>query len=123
MQSRNRKIITEDDVSELFEVFSHPDVLSLTAYPGAQWEPGGGSSLVHWQECWNSWTSRAHADISVDKSLIVSSSLYLYGEGQMIVLTQFSSVAQSCPTLRPHELQHARPPCSSPTPGKEYWSG
>ena len=30
---------------------------------------------------------------------------------------QFSSVAQSCPTLQPHELQHARPPCSSPTPG------
>ena len=30
---------------------------------------------------------------------------------------QFSSVAQSCPTLRPHELQHARPPCPSPTTG------
>ena len=30
---------------------------------------------------------------------------------------QFSSVAQSCPTLRPHESQHARPPCLSPTPG------
>ena len=30
---------------------------------------------------------------------------------------QFSSVAQSCPTLRPHGLQHARPPCPSPTPG------
>ena len=30
---------------------------------------------------------------------------------------QFSSVAQSCPTLRCHGLQHARPPCSSPTPG------
>ena len=30
---------------------------------------------------------------------------------------QFSSVAQSCPTLRPHELQHTRPPCPSPTPG------
>ena len=29
---------------------------------------------------------------------------------------QFSSVAQSCPTLWTHELQHARPPCSSPTP-------
>ena len=27
---------------------------------------------------------------------------------------QFSSVAQSCPTLWPHELQHARPPCPSP---------
>ena len=30
---------------------------------------------------------------------------------------QFSSVAQSCLTLRPHELQHSRPPCPSPTPG------
>ena len=26
---------------------------------------------------------------------------------------QFSSVTQSCPTLRPHESQHARPPCPS----------
>ena len=31
-------------------------------------------------------------------------------------IVQFSSVAQSCPTLRPHEPQHARPPCPSPTP-------
>ena len=34
---------------------------------------------------------------------------------------QFSSVqsldAQSCPTLWPHEPQHARSPCPSPTPG------
>ena len=30
---------------------------------------------------------------------------------------QFSSVAQLCPTLWPHESQHARPPCLSPTPG------
>ena len=29
---------------------------------------------------------------------------------------QFSSVAQLCPTLRPHGLQHASPPCPSPTP-------
>ena len=29
----------------------------------------------------------------------------------------FCSVAQSCLTLRPHEPQHARPPCPSPTPG------
>ena len=32
-------------------------------------------------------------------------------------MRQFSSVAQSCPTLRPHESQHARPSCPSPTPG------
>ena len=30
---------------------------------------------------------------------------------------QFSSIAQSCPTLRPHGLQHARPLCPSPAPG------
>ena len=28
---------------------------------------------------------------------------------------QFSSIDQSGPTLQPHELQHARPPCPSPT--------
>ena len=30
---------------------------------------------------------------------------------------QFSSVTQSWPTLWPHGLQHARPPCPSATPG------
>ena len=30
---------------------------------------------------------------------------------------QFSSVAQSCPTLRRHEMQHVRPPCPSAAPG------
>ena len=32
-------------------------------------------------------------------------------------LLRFSSVAQSCLTLQPHGLQHARLPCPSPTPG------
>ena len=31
--------------------------------------------------------------------------------------TQFSSVAQLCPTLQPHWLQHARLSCPSPTSG------
>ena len=31
-------------------------------------------------------------------------------------MNQFSSVAQSCPTLRPYEPQYSRPPCPSPTP-------
>ena len=34
-----------------------------------------------------------------------------------IYIVQFNSVAQSCSTLRPHELQLTRPPCTSPTPG------
>ena len=33
------------------------------------------------------------------------------------LIIQFSSVAQSCLTLWPHGLQHAIPPCPSPTPG------
>ena len=32
------------------------------------------------------------------------------------ISVEFSSVTQSCPTLQPHGLQHARPPCPSPTP-------
>ena len=32
-------------------------------------------------------------------------------------MVQFSSVAQSCPALRPYGLQHTRPPCPSPTRG------
>ena len=32
------------------------------------------------------------------------------------VFQSVSLVAQSCPTLRPHELHHARPPCPSQTP-------
>ena len=35
----------------------------------------------------------------------------------VIICIHFSSVAQSCPTLRSHGLQHARPPRPSPAPG------
>ena len=38
-------------------------------------------------------------------------------KGEASIHFQFSSVAQSCPTLRPHESHHARPPCPSPSPG------
>ena len=41
-----------------------------------------------------------------------SSTYYIY------IGVQFSSIAQSCPTLLwTHGLQHTRPPCPSPTPG------
>ena len=33
-----------------------------------------------------------------------------------MISVKFNSVAQSCLTLWPHGLQHARPPCPSPTP-------
>ena len=37
--------------------------------------------------------------------------------GSVFICLCFGSVAQSCPTLPPHGLQHARPPCPSPAPG------
>ena len=46
--------------------------------------------------------------INIQKTKIIISS--------PISSVQFISVAQSCP-LQPHESQHARPPCPSPTPG------
>ena len=39
-----------------------------------------------------------------------------YFSPHMFSSVQFSSVAQSCPTLWPHESQHTRPPCPSQTP-------
>ena len=42
--------------------------------------------------------------------------VYVYIHVYVYVSVQFSSVAQSCLTLRPHESQHARPPCPSRTP-------
>ena len=47
--------------------------------------------------------------------------VYVYTNTYMYIyvymyLVQFSHSVVS-DTLRPHELQHARPPCPSPTPG------
>ena len=39
-----------------------------------------------------------------------------YSKNFHVHYIQFSSVAQLCPNLRPHWLQHARLPCPSPTP-------
>ena len=44
------------------------------------------------------------------ESSLINLSIYIE-----IHFIQFSSVAQSCLTLRPHGLQNARPPCPSPT--------
>ena len=43
--------------------------------------------------------------------------LQLHNYWVCFILITLSSVAQSCPTLQPHESQHIRPPCPSPTPG------
>ena len=40
-----------------------------------------------------------------------------WGQIRGAEVVQLSSLAQSCLTLQPHGLQHARPPCPSPAPG------
>ena len=48
---------------------------------------------------------------------ILSFNLFGWIFNWLYISVQFSSVTQSCPTLcDPHEWQHARPPCPSPTP-------
>ena len=49
--------------------------------------------------------------INIVKTIILPKAIYITNS------VQFTSVTQSCPTLRSHESQHARPPCLSPTPG------
>ena len=56
--------------------------------------------------------------LHVSLSILVSS-VHMPRSGIAGSSVQFSSVAQPCPTLCdwPHESQHVRPPCPSPTPG------
>ena len=55
----------------------------------------------------------------LESILITSSPKCLTFNLSFIFVTafEFSSVAQYCPTLQHHGLQHARPPCPSPAPG------
>ena len=48
---------------------------------------------------------------SLKASILQCSAFFVFSS------VQFSSVTQSCPTLRPHESQYARSPCLSSTPG------
>ena len=64
----------------------------------------------------STWMSSRHFKVNTAKSELLTcpqrtASLHLP------ISVHFSSVAQSCLTLcGPHGLQHARPPCPSPTP-------
>ena len=73
----------------------------------------------------------AQTDTYSNQRLIFNFWVYTWGREQLSILIlppnsiysgwlwtgdQFSSVAQSCPTLRDPMNQHARPPCPSPAP-------
>ena len=72
--------------------------------------------------CPSSWPSsrRCHPTISSSVALF-SLCLQSFPASEKVIKIQFSSVHFShsvvSDSLRPHELQHTRPPCPSPTPG------
>ena len=61
------------------------------------------------------WWAPVHGVTRVGHDLATKSPLNIYI--YIVSSVRFSSVAQSCQNLRPHGLQHTRPPCASPTPG------
>ena len=95
-----------------------------SSIPRSGRSPGGGNGNPLHCCClenpidWEAWRATVHG---VAKTWTRLSSEIATNSRDLKVnrlqrLAQFSSVAQSCPTLRPHESQHARPPCPSPTP-------
>ena len=65
----------------------------------------------------NSWTHGSWLREKSRKYRVHKTSWPILSYSYKILPPQFSSVTQSCLTLQPHELQHIRPPCPSPTPG------
>ena len=75
------------------------------------WWPGMKKWV--WQEAW-------YVQVSLENKIYSCAWSFKWCHWSCIMV-QFSSVQFSCSvtsdTLRPHESQHARPPCPSPTPG------
>ena len=99
--------------------------------------PSGYSSLVSWDECvWaqpgDSGEEAVGGEVLTAQSVLLAVPPALSAAGgppphlacqgpQAVVQVQFSSVQFSrtvmSDSLQPHRLQHAKPPCPSPTPG------
>ena len=72
--------------------------------------------LGHWANTWQSYTNSSRAYQPRSPSSTCLCGKHLCQDHSTGGSVQFShSVVSDC--LQPHELQHARPPCPSPTPG------
>ena len=76
------------------------------------------AALVYTWTSWHGPTAKYWKTVEVTS--LQESEKRGYSQMKRLILdfssAQFSSVSQLCPTLQHHELQHARPPCPSPTP-------
>ena len=83
--------------------------MQTVAWRTCTWTGEQMSSRATWlQKTLGSWVLTSDGSQMSDNKSLLHSRVY--------VPHQFSSVAQSCPTLWPHGLQCNRPPCPSPTP-------
>ena len=55
--------------------------------------------------------------VTVSRSSAVGKFLFVFGRGFNIIIRDQISRSVVSDSLRPHESQHTRPPCPSPTPG------
>ena len=83
------------------------------------WSP---SEWTGWISLQSKGLSRVFFNTTVQKHQFFGAQLY---SPTLASIHQFSSVQFSCSvvsnSLRPDESQHARPPCSSPSPRVHYW--
>ena len=78
-------------------------------------DSGGLRSLA----CRGPWGCRVTQDLANEQQELECSNSYTVSLFGMILKKGFLQFSHSVlsDSLRPHELQHARPPCPSPTPG------
>jgi len=65
---------------------------------------------------WSTKWSRAKSELFQKNTLVIPNSFFQQHKRWFYISVQFSHSVVS-DSLRPHESQHARPPCPSPTPG------
>ena len=84
-----------------------------TATENTQVNGHGSVPKKHYNRDGRGVWGRMHTCICMDESIYCP----LETITTLLIGYQFSSVAQSCPTLCDPWTQHTRPPCPSPTPG------
>ena len=103
-------------------VLCHPLLLLPSVFPSIRVFSNKSALLIRWPKYWSFGISRWPKYWSFSISISPSnecSGLISFGTDwfdPFLFSVQFSRSVMS-DSLRPHELQHARPPCLSPTPG------
>ena len=106
------KVKSESEVAQLCPTLSDPMDFSL---PGSSIHGIFQARVLEWGAI--AFLGQSPAELVKIQITTQPQAFRFHTVGWSISSVQFSSVAQSCPnSLQPHESQHTRPPCPSPTP-------